>query len=64
MNEILTKAASAIIKYAGDDYKGDYSNECLLYAKIANDSKNIGFGAEKLLKAIKEIKEKERYKVK
>jgi hypothetical protein len=49
-----------IIKYAGDDYKGDYSNECLLYAKIANDSKNIGHGAEKLLAEIKKIKEENR----
>ena len=60
MNKILTKAASAIIGYAGDDYKGDYSNECLLYAKIANDSKNIGLGAEKLLAEIKKIKEENR----
>ena len=58
MNKKLLKAAESIIKSEGSDYKGDYSNECLLYAKIANDSENIGLGADRLLEVIKAIKAK------
>ena len=58
VNANLLKAAISIIDSVSDDYKGDYSNECLLYAKIANDSANIGLGACRLLEVIKAIKAK------
>ena len=59
-NQKLIEAALSIIETAGCDYKGDYANECLLYARIANDSQNIGYGAGRLLEAISVIKKVKR----